>query len=260
MRRTLIIVLAATLAAMIAPPESVVAMSAGNCDAGTQKSMHVIVTRASTTYDAVAGDAYAFMLHPCTPGGKYSFPAVLPANIQGSGATQIVQAGYLKCWRAGGAMCGQNVPSDGKIHFVITGADNCSGCFQKADAWAGLPILGHRYRFRVTSTSTTWTYCIRDLTDDLPYKCEPGGQAATWTAGNQVWWGTETRNTASLMGPKDPQAIVMTYMQYSKTADPNWTVTTDSTIAKSGVPHPGAYHNFLFDNDYNNDGLESHTD
>lgn len=260
MRRGFIAILVAVLGVTVVPPAPVEAMTPGNCADGVGKTMHVVVKRDSADYDGVIGEADVRTLGPCTAGGgAFSYPAVLPANMEGSGALDIVQIGYLRCGKAAGGICGLDVPADGKNHFVITQRDNCGGCFQKADGWAGLPTLGSRYRFKLYSQDGKWHYCVKNLTTGGAYQClAQGGQH--WDNGPLIWWGTEVQNTKATMGPRDVGQVSMYWMQYSKTLDTSWIVTTNNTIFKTGEPHPAAYHNFTYNVNYTGDALESHTD
>lgn len=251
----------ATVAAV--DPSAVRAAVVGDCGPGTSKTMHSVVVRDNGPYDATIGDATTRQLRPCTsPGVEFSFPAVLPANVEGTGLGDIVQVGFIRCGKDGG--CGENnsVPSDGKVHFVYTPKDDCGGCFKLADGWSnGAPTVGHRYRYKITSEGGRWNFCIRDLTTGNVYFCEPGGIAQTFNQGTLLWWGTEVQNTNAAMGPEfgANNDINMYWMQYSNPANPNWIIVTDADISRTGQPHPDRYHSFMYNQNFNDDAFNSHT-
>lgn len=230
-RRRWIEVAAAVLLAgatmTVAEPPVARAAVVGDCAPGTSKTMHAVIVRDRGPYDAIIGDATTRQLVPCTsPGAEFSFPAVIPANLEGNGVNQIVQVGFVRCGKNGG--CGENnsVPADGRVHFVYTPRDNCGGCFTLADGWSnGAPTVGHRYRYKITSESGRWTFCIRDITTGNGYYCEPGGIPQNFTEGSLLWWGTEVQNTNAAMGPRLLQTTTSTCTGCSIASSPIRTIS-----------------------------------
>lgn len=51
----------------------------------------------------------------------------------------------------------------------------------------------------------------------------------------------------------------MYWMQYSVIANPNYITVTDASIFRTGEPQPARYHNFVYDQNFNNDAFNSHT-
>ena len=230
---------------------------------GTVKSMKALVRRTTATYDGVIGDADARNLLLCTSPTEavYSYPAVLPANMQSYpyDGVHIAQVGYLRCGKPSGG-CGDapTVPNDGTIHFVYTPIDNCDGCFTSVDSWyGGPPVVGHRYRFKITNhlQPNQWIYCIRDVTAGTSEKCT--SKTATFTQGGEVWFGTEVHNTNAGLGPNDPARIHMYWMQYSKVNDPSWLVTTNNAMLTNGGPLPSKYWCWIYNQNYTGDAMES---
>lgn len=144
-RRVVVIVLSVVLWA--GTPISAAAVYTNSRSSGVQGTRFASIYR-SGSYDGVIGDAVARNLLPCfSPSStKYDFPAVLPANLQRSGAfglpgPNIVQLGWSRC--SAGGNCG-GITADNVNHFIYTPSDQGGGAAAVADGWAGgAPTLGH---------------------------------------------------------------------------------------------------------------------
>ena len=170
-----------------------------------------------------------------------------------------MQVGYLKCGIPAPTGC-YNVPMDGHIHFVYTEVDNCGGCYKLADTWYGAaPIVGHRYRFTITQhiAPNQWKFCIRDISTGQSNVCTT--RVASFLNANLAWWGTETQNENSGLGPLWTDRIHMYWMQYNVDNDPTWYVTTDDVITTNGGPFPSWYDCFVYNQNYTKDAFESVT-
>lgn len=227
---------------------------------------HAIVERYNTTrrYQAVIGDARVRSLVPClNPSTSlYGYPFVLPANMDhaSDGTGRIVQLGYMEC-RLGGPSRLGGVPCDNVPHFVYTPDDYVGGTVALADGWAGTPVVGHRYRFKIEkAVASSWSYCIRDISASTAYRCT--STARTWESdARRAWWGTETNNTANALGPKCCDDVSMYWMQYRFGDSSSWLVTEDNVVAEKNPPHPARYHSFAYDAvDTNGDGLTNDSD
>lgn len=264
--RVIRLLLAASMAGVISfsTPAAASAVFVAACGTGTQKVMHSVVLLQGTAFDAVIGDAMTRMVLPCSSptAAKWSYPLVLAANME-LNADQIVQLGYMRCGAPNGAPC-DNVPNDGKVHFIYTPVDNAGGQIKLADGWAnGPPIVGHRYRYKIASEAGRWEMCIRDITAGTGAFCEPGGIPQSFGESDAVWWGTETQNTHASMGPcycNPNNDINMYWMQYSNPANPNWWVVQNATVFKTNLPHPAQYHSDTYDQNFVDDAFRSHTD
>jgi len=259
--RRLLLAISIALVVSAGVPAQTFAAIVADCVPGNQKVMHAVVMVGGANFDAVIGDAMTRQLVPCTAPNmaEFSYPLVLPANMELSG-TQIVQLGYIRCGAPAGVNC-NNVPNDGKVHFIYTPADNTGGVFAVADFWTnGAPTVGHRYRYKITSEAGRWQMCIKDITAGAAYFCEPGGILQHWGQSTSVWWGTEVQNTNAAMGPTCCNDIDLYWMQYSNPANPNWWVVENASVFRTNQPHPARYHNFVYSVNFTNDGLKSHTD
>ncbi len=227
----------------------------------------------------VIGDARVRNLNPCTSPtiGHFDGPAVLPANLQRPGTSgDLVQIGYVECGAPGSASCG-NVPADGDIHFMYVCDDLSGGTPCLADGWAGTPVMGRRYRFRVQYNqfgTGKWDYSIQDLTTgDTKTK----SVTSHWHAGDLAWWGSESHDYGSTLGPKHlaGNGINMYWMQYYRSSVGNWMVVTDldrddDFVAISykfdaggnRVPltQPFWYTRSIADQNYNNDEVQIWTE
>lgn len=186
-----------------------------------------------TDYRGVIGDATARNLYPCDNPGSvpttYSFPAVLPANLEGPGSGEIVQLGWMECGRGGGLSC-NNVANDGVSRFVFTCNDHNGGVPCDATSWAGTPVFGHRYRFRIQYNQDGtggWNFSIKDNNTGIT---KTWRVTSTWSDGHAAWWGAETQDWGSTLGPclcGGTNHFDMYWMQYLR-AGGSWQVATDS--------------------------------
>jgi hypothetical protein len=223
-----------------------------------------------TDYRGVIGDATARALYLCdNPGtllGTYSLPAVLPANLEGPGSTEIVQLGWAKCGRGGGLSCG-NVANDGVTRFVYTCSDHSSGSPCDATSWAGTPLFGHRYRFRIQydqDGTGGWNFSIKDNTTGVTKSTRV---TSTWHDADIAWWGAEVQDWGASLGPclcGGTNHIDMYWMQYIR-AGGSWQVTTDSashsTALRYGSYPPGSWYNqSVYDVNFTEDAIRIWTE
>jgi hypothetical protein len=221
-----------------------------------------------TDYRGVIGDAVARNLYPCdNPGPNlpdYSLPAVLPANLEGPGATEIVQLGYGECGRGGGLSC-NNIANDGVSRFIYTCNDHSSGTPCDATSWAGTPLFGHRYRFRIQYNQDGtggWNFSIKDYTTGVTKSARV---TSTWHDGDIAWWGAEDQDWGATLGPclcGGTNHIDMYWMQYLR-AGGSWQVTTDSashfTALRVGT-YPTRYNQSVYNVNYTEDAIRIWTE
>jgi hypothetical protein len=192
-------------------------------------------------YDAVNGDAALRSIHTCTQQQSVVYSAVLPANLQTSNGNYIVQLGYLICHDAG---TGCPVAVDGRAHFVYTCSDISMGQPCDAGSWAGTPMGGRRYRFRVEHVSGTWKYSIKDYSTGITKSTTT---TAHWSTGDGAWWGGEDIDYGSQLGPKDIDGDVdMYYMMYKRTSlGSDWWIThpNSDTRCALALSDPTSCHN-----------------
>ncbi len=240
------------------------------CTAGVQRSHSAVVRGADlgfvgSDHIGAIGDAVVRNQGPCTnsTGTNYDYPLVLPANLQSSTSiNRIVQIGYVRCGKPSGQMC-NNVPADGKQHFIYICNDNSGGVFCDANPWAGAPVTGRRYRFRVQYNQLgtgKWDYSIRDLVTGVT---KTKSITSTWHNADGVWYGGENTDTGSVMasahvGSND---IAMYWMQYLRSSVGTWSVVTDIS-ATSNPPdfievgaQPSWYGYTVFSQNYTLDGI-----
>jgi hypothetical protein len=199
-------------------------------------------------------------LRPCTnpSSSSWDMPFVfvtLQRDVFTVDPSNIVQIGYARCGRPS-VSCG-DIPNDGQMHFVYTRGDNNGGDAWLADGWYHAPVLGHEYRLRVaTATSSTgdpvWQYCIRDKASEPSYTCHNGGHQLTngtfsatrsWSSGKFPWYGAENTSGASQQGVGDGEPhLDVRWMQYFRSS--TWIVATPTTCVESAGPGssvPSAY-------------------
>jgi hypothetical protein len=196
--------------------------------------------RTSNQFKSVIGDADVRAVTPCSnvnvsQGSVWS--GAMPANLQAPGG-KIVQLGWMKCLAAAGDQgCGPGtdgavVPGDGALHFFYACNATNNGGICRADNWGTLttPIVGHRYRFRIEHTGSSWKYTITDKGTGATGSrtISDGG----WSVGTRVWWGAEAYDYNSMLGPKntDPD-IQMYWMQYQLVGSSSWWVAHPNTRA-----------------------------
>jgi hypothetical protein len=193
---------------------------------------HYISRSGGNQYVSVIGDADVRTATPCSnldPSEGNLWTGVLPANLQS--ASGIVQVGYMRCVVAGGETgCGTGtngakVPGDGAPHFFYICNATSGGDVCRADNWGTLttPIVGHRYRFSIAHTGSSWKYTITDKgTGATGSKTIPDGG---WSIGSSAWWGAEGYDFNSMLGPKDTDSdIHMYWMQYQLSGSSSWWV------------------------------------
>lgn len=230
-----------------------------------------------TDFEGAIADANLRGSYFCDNATAYNWdePAVLPVNIQQGGTGYIVQLGWLKCGRPGGSNCG-NIPNDGNTHFVYICDDLSMGVPCDANGWAGTPIAGRRYRFRVQYNQTgthQWDYSIKDLTTGVTKSTKV---TSHWHDGTGAWWGAETHDFGSTLGPclcGGTNQINMYWMQYWRPSIGTWQVVTDitstgtldvvayyPTTPPTFVSQPSWYKNSVYTVNYNQDSVNIWTE
>lgn len=157
----------------------------------------------STYFDRVQGDAYAQNLGLCV-GAHNGGTWVLPANVDNNGST-LFQLGY-----------GRGIDyNGGALAFVYT--DNSGNPIEVTSTWPG---VGNRYRFIIWPNGGMVAYTI-DIWNGSGWVFVWGHTTSyTWpTSLTHAWWGYETWDQASSMGPESTSGTVHTaYMGYSGNA------------------------------------------
>lgn len=218
-----------------------------------------------TDFRGAIGDATLRNAAPCSSptATQFDLAAVLPVNIEGPGAGQIVQLGWGRCAAVVPGHCG-NLPLDGNLHFIYICNDSSNGVPCVADSWAGTPVIGHRYRFRIQYGLTApnrWDHWITDLTTGVTKK---GWVTSTWRDGWATWWGAETSDDGSMMGSAHVanNSLLYYWMQYYRTSIGSWTVVTDIDVppdlAEFGGP-PNWYSYGIFSQNYTDDAVNIYT-
>jgi hypothetical protein len=196
---------------------------------------------------------------------KWDIPAILPANLQSSSTGGIVQIGWMRCNRPAGSVCPGGVPADGAMHFVYICDDLSGGLPCDAKPWAGTPVNGHRYRFRVQYNQTGtghWDYSIKDYTTGITKSTKV---TSHWHNADGAWWGGETHDTGSTMGSAHVpnNSIRMDWMQYFRTSVGTWQVVTDISAADEDIIEDGVqpwwYSYGIYSQNYTNDGVNIYT-
>jgi hypothetical protein len=192
-------------------------------------------------YHAVIGEVYLESVSPCTSPNTVAISAVLPANLQVSGTSEIVQLGWGNCTVVPpNTACGDPtfpIPADGHVHFIYICSDVSGGAACNADHWAGSPVIGHRYRFEVAWSSAGWVYTIKDYNTGV-------SKSATipedWEFGNGAWWGGEAYDPQSMLGPTSVGSqLQMYWMQYLRTATgSSWQVAEPVSLVHCVLPYP----------------------
>lgn len=150
----------ALVAGLILPVPTVLASYGHPCTVPSSDVSQTAVVRGAdlgfsgTDITGAIADITARNVIGCTSpsGSAWDDPAILPVNLQQSSTGGIVQLGWIRCVTPGFA-CG-NVPADGSAHFVYICDDLSGGLPCDAGSWAGTPLWGHRYRFRVQYNQT----------------------------------------------------------------------------------------------------------
>jgi hypothetical protein len=254
-------------------PVTSAAYSAACTGPGNQISQTAVVRGqdlgfVGTDFRGAIGDAVVRNIVPCSgpTATKWDIAAVLPANLQSSTVTNaIVQIGWMRCIKPAGSTCPTNIPADGNMHFVYICDDNSGGSPCLADGWAGTPVSGRRYRFRVQYNQTgtaDWDYSIQDLVTGTVKKTKIN---SSWHNADGAWWGAETHQTGSTMGPANTSGntIRMYWMQYLRASVSGWQVVTDISTAdediiEAGV-QPSRYSYGIFSQNYTLDGVNIYT-
>lgn len=260
--------LATLLASVVAIQMSAVPASAAyaySCSSGTQSTAWSMFERNTTgwpgpDFTGVLSNVKTRDQRPCgSPNSsKYDYPLLLGANIQGPVYPyHIVQLGYVEC---GAAVNCNDIPNDGKPHFVYTPNDAAEGAIYLFDTYYKAPVAGNTYRMKiylVTSTNPDrWYYCIRDLTaGESTYDCE--FRTSTWGNGKVVWWGSETQNTNSQQGGTPGGTATYKDLEYRRGGA--WSIVTDQDSCVYPGQHPSYYVCYPADTTYNNDTLVNYT-
>lgn len=201
---------------------------------GVNSSIPGYIAGATDLY-GVIGDARVSTLGGCTGGVGPEIDAVLPANLQGATGTQIVQLGWAVCFGSSTNRCGPStsttyLPSDGTLHFVYTCHDNDEvACV--ADTWAGTPVVGDRYRFRIEKSSSNWLFTLSNITTGSTPKTKTIVRSTGFNYGNLVWYGAENYDVGSILGSKSASTdkIHMYWMQYHRSSISGWQVAEPVT-------------------------------
>lgn len=249
------------------------------CIAGIQRSYSTVVRGSffgftGSDHIGAIGDAKVRTQGPCTnsTGTNFDIPFVLPANLQSSTSiNRIVQVGYARCGKPAGQLC-NDVPT-GAQKFIYVCNDNSGGVICDATAWAGNPVVGRRYRFRVQYNqlgTAKWDYSIKDLVTGIT---KSKSITSTWHNADGVWYGGENTDNGSVMasahvGGND---IEMYWMQYLRSSVGTWSVVTDisatsnppdffecqviGNVCVSGA-EPSWYGFNIFSQNYTNDGIQ----
>lgn len=238
-RRVLVAVTLAAALVALAAPVAFATTYVTNCGprSVTHDQIEKDVTQQTYFLKGAIGDATVRTLQPCIATGSsgqgtdWDMPFVLPANLQefDNGGTGLVQLGFGRCNITSGTCA--NVPPDGNEYPIWTPVDNASGAIDRATWYhSGAALhLNDRYRFRIDKlNSTTWEYCIRDITTGETYVCHDATFHWSEPGANFAWWAAETATHASGIGVRaaDPD-FSMDYMQYLTTqSGAQWTVRT----------------------------------
>jgi hypothetical protein len=142
------------------------------------------------------GDATVRPVYGCV-GGRLAIVPVVNIQQYNNGAYgRIVQLGYF-------------ADSSGVPYLAWTPNDNADGLMVTA-TWfnegygAGRLVPGQYYRFDIYHDSSgRWKYCVRDVTStwNSGWKCNVADNHWGTPGGNLVWWGYETDNSHSSLGP-----------------------------------------------------------
>ena len=221
-----------------------------------------------TTYHAVIGDSDVRTVTPCTgpASNDYVWTGVLPANLQDSTTGYIVQVGYVKCFATapetgcGSGLYGAKIPPDGNLHFWYTCNALSYGDLCRADNWGTLttPTVGHRYRFRIDHTGSSWKFTITDKgTGATGSKTISDGG---WSLGDAVWWGVEGYDIHSMLGPKDTDSdLHMYWLQYQRNGSTAWWVAHPIALSRCELyvvtgncsgGWPSFYHGSVYNQNY----------
>ncbi len=162
---------------------------------------------------AVLMDIDARQLKACLPDEIDGSASYVLASLQSSRKTQynIVQIGLGRCTKARG--CGGSsdgggaIPADGRTHFIYTKFDGNGGLIYLADQWYGEePIIGHRYRMKITSDGSDWMFEIRNMTRGQSYVTKSRDRTWGSSTGTLAWWGGEVFYTNDAMGSSRPES------------------------------------------------------
>jgi hypothetical protein len=197
-----------------------------------------------TDYEGVIGDATVRNQYICDlpTGTVYSFPLVIPVNLEKS-SSEIVQLGWIKCGKGGGLKCNNQIPNDGSTRFFYTCNDHNGGGICDATSWAGSPLYGRRYRFRIQYNqdgTAGWNFSITDLSSGVVKKSRV---TKSWNQSARAWWGAENQDLGSTLGPAlgdGNNQINMYWMQYLRASIGSWQVVTglSDTNTVLGVSSP----------------------
>lgn len=239
------------LGVSLAAPATVAAASYSFCGPGpnyyflTQKKLS---SQVNDYFDGAQGTAYIRDLHSCDTFGftENGGTFVLFANIEQSGTSNIVQLAYGEG--------GDDVP-----HFYWTGCDHCGGVASVV-SWAESPQANHLYKASISYIVSThnWRYSLQDLTDNQTWLKDV---YASWRDGTTVWWGTETYDVDSAMGPDHGTAAIKLYaMRYHLENGNLWMYRTGFTDCIRQVPSGTSYwHCHVATSLYTNDTLNIDT-
>lgn len=160
----------------------------------------------SSNYDGVYAQSTWRALNPCDPTGEgthtrwgQAYVLITEQHYGDGHDNKMVQLGYGKCSAQSGWVCAFGDAN--ARHFVYTANDNSGGVLADADSWSGVgqPVSGHTYGFYIKRLTSTWRYCITDLGPPTGTSyCHD--TAASFSNGEDVWYGGETHNSRDEMG------------------------------------------------------------
>jgi len=79
-----------------------------------------------------------------------------------------------------------------------------------------------------------WDYSIKDITTGVT---KSKSVASHWHNANGAWWGAETHDPGSTQGPSAAAGQIQAYwMQYWRTANGYWSVTTNDVVLRNVAP------------------------
>ncbi|MEP7378060.1 MAG: hypothetical protein ABI725_00705 [Chloroflexota bacterium] len=217
--------------------QPVLAAYATDCLTGDQDEHNYEIFERPFVITGVVGIVDVVPQRPCTGADATHFdhPLVL-TTIQYNAYEDypIVHLGYGQCGYV------PNCTAYGSgLHFLYTEFDSYQGELHLADGWyGGTPVVGHRYRFKITSIvemgNPKWRYCIRDMTTGQAYVCH--NRPRTWGRdyGTYVWWGAETKNDHSQIGGGGALELTEYQAQFEYQGEWWWVDTWDPVDPSHG--------------------------
>jgi hypothetical protein len=119
-------------------------------------------------------------------------------------------------------------------HFVDVCKDLSGGLPCNAGFWAGAPVLGHRYGFEIAAQSNgTWYESVRDITARTQPKTRT--IAKHWSTGDGAWWGGETYDSNSMLGPTNTDTQVQMYPIEYRRVSIGWIISHPVSLSHSVI-------------------------